>query len=141
MVPSTWTPLSDGFKILSVCHLIWCMPIFVLSYDDHMRLPLGNTTRFSHQTDSPHESVAPTADESIRDFVEDCDWTPKRGPQGHFSHPSYVPTSSATASASSASMESTASPLVPSTSEDTKMTDSGVTTASASLVTSQAATT
>ena len=88
----------------------------------------------------PDESVTPNVDDSPFGLPEDCEWNPRRGPRGPLTLPSYVPTSSATASASSASMESTANPSVPTTSEDTKISDSGVTTASASSVTSQSAT-
>jgi hypothetical protein len=106
----------------------------------HLATPGERHQLFSSDRLSPCESIPPTADESLHDFAEDHDWTPKRGPRGRFSHPSYLPTSSATASASSASTESTANVSVPATPEDAEMADLGVTSASAPSVAPQAAT-
>jgi hypothetical protein len=103
----------------------------------HEATPEERHQIFSPNMLHPSEALAPNADESLNDYVEDCEWTPKRGPRGRFTPRSVVPTSNVTASASTTSAVSTspASASVPP--EDTEMADSGVTTASAPPVAPQ----
>ena len=88
----------------------------------------------------PNEAVAPITNDTLPDFTEDCEWNPRRGPRGHFSHPIFMSTSEATANASPALTDDTATLSVPVTPEDTDMADPGATTANASMVTPQSAT-
>ena len=85
----------------------------------------------------PNESVPPITDETLPDFVDGCDWTPSRGPQGCFIPLSDILPAQPPTNVLSAMAASTANPLVPITSEDTDMTDSGATHTNVPLVVPQ----
>jgi len=64
----------------------------------------------------PGESVAPHPNDSLVDYPEDHDWTPHRGPHGHFHPPPEASATDATANASTAPAEDSTSASVSATS-------------------------
>jgi len=105
---------------------------FEISPDDYPR-------EFSNRL-LASESVAPAPNDSLADFPESCDWTPNRGLRGRLRQPDLSATGS---SAPSVPLAASTSPAPSSVSapDDTEMADSRGTTANASLVPPQSATT